>query len=135
MNINLVLGDPSDDGHGHTETFVISTGFTPEGIKEAYQQGVLICGVDLVEDVCCDYQDSRIWCEDLKKLMQHQWCPKIKSFEEDGDDESYYDLTREEFMRLYLFIVKLGAPEFVWTEVPAEQLSSIEIGGYGLWSQ
>lgn len=69
--ITLVLGDPSGDGHGQSESINIASNFNANEITNAYKLGTKKLGFDFCNEVCSEYEDnllnSRRWNK-LKKL-------------------------------------------------------------------
>jgi hypothetical protein len=66
--INIVMGAPSNDGHGRTDFITIETNFSKEAIVKAYTQGTEILGVDFINSVCAEYEDCQIQFSLLEKL-------------------------------------------------------------------
>lgn len=132
--MNLVLGDWSRDGHGQSETFGIETNLTKNEIQESYKKGVEIVDLDLSEKVCRYHEDDSISLENLEKLKKHG----LKFFQENGEeyeleenfDETGFSVSEEDFVIMFMFIVKLGNPLLEWNFCESE---SINIGGYGLF--
>lgn len=120
FDIELVLGDWSDDGHGKTLSTWFKTNLDQEQIEQAYQLGVIKIGVSICDDIAKEYQDSQISEEDAQKFVDAGF--------------TYYplgpNLIQEQFLELYLFTVKTGNPEFRYYE---QKSKSINIGGYGLF--
>jgi hypothetical protein len=120
--VELVLGDWSDDGHGKTATFVITSNLDGSGIEKAYQAGTKILGFDFSETVCEDYGDTSLPISVLEKLVEHGFDKSTLECED--------SLWRDSFRDIYLFIVKLGEPNFEFSFI---LLDSLKIGGYGLF--
>lgn len=121
MIINLVLGDWSHDGHGMTETVTIESNFGISQIQKAYKAGVKLLGVDLVKDVCEQYEESEM-------LAEH-----YEVFKDSGildPDDSWID--SDTFAKLYLWTARMGNPELIYSVLPWDK-ASIQIGGYGLF--
>jgi hypothetical protein len=130
--VNLVVGDWSDDGHGKTETVMIMSNFDQKQIRAAYKKGVKTLGLDVAEHVCEDYEDSILSLKDYKTLSDKGFIfsKEIKKIVEKKNDEIYVDT--DLFVKMYLFVVKLGEPTFEY-EIP-KPLQCVEIGGYGLFT-
>jgi hypothetical protein len=57
-NITVTMGDWSSDGHGKTESVVISTNLTSEEIEAGYKAGTKIIGKSFIDKYCENYEDS-----------------------------------------------------------------------------
>ena len=125
--INLVMGDWSSDGHGKTETVSIKSNLDKEEIKAAYKAGTKILGFDFINEVCADYGcHHRLPQENFETLVKHG----MRRDNWDMYDENTISMWTDSFSEIYLFIVKLGNPEFEYKTVKA---ATIDIGGYGLF--
>lgn len=126
-SIELELG--SSEGHGQTETFVVSSNLSAAAIRKSYKIGAKIIGVNLTATVATDYQDYTIKESDVElyKAAGFSWTHPEKPL-----CDSEFDLTFQRYVELYLFTVSKGQPAFEWKFLsPCE---SINIGGYGLFS-
>lgn len=126
--ISLIVGDWGMDGHGMSESFVYESNLTQKLVSKAYEDGTLIVGFNLTEDVASLYEESNIETEKLNKLKSLGFSEQL-SYESDGKD-GVHPISVEDYVDMWLFIVKLGNPKFVATEVENEK---INIGGYGLF--
>lgn len=130
--IDLVIGDWSGDGHAKTTTVTILSTHSRSALDEAYKLGVKVTGVDLSAEVAHEYEDNVIATEILEKLEAHG-LDKKKVLDDDGfgNDEIGYGLWPDSFADIWLFIAKVGDPDFRYkrTQKPA----GIRIGGYGLY--
>ena len=70
LNINLVIGDWSHDGHGMCETVPAKVNLSIEEIEEAYLKGSEILGFNLIEDFCRNYEDNKVPIDIAKKLIE-----------------------------------------------------------------
>jgi hypothetical protein len=125
--IQLVVGDPSGDGHERTSSLNIVCNLSSIELNKAYKAGTKLVGYDFSVKVACDYEDSSISKQKLEKLFQLGYAPGFE-FEEDG--KGGYSLCTEDFFRIFLFICKLGYPNLKWKKCPRQD--TIFIGGYGL---
>jgi hypothetical protein len=135
MNIiSLVLGDWSHDGHSQSDTVVISSNLDKNEMEKAYKKATKKLGFDFCDTVCADYEDNNLSEENLMILVNHglkiddldlyNYDPKI-----DGDVHIWHDA----FTHIYLFIIKLGNPNFEYKILEDDLNPSIHIGGYGLY--
>lgn len=142
--ITLVLGDWSHDGHGLTDRINISSNLTDKEITKAYKAGKKKLSFDF-DRVAEDYEDSRLtkvrWGEFLKlgfsnPEYEKKWSEPYQPGDtyDPDDEESDLVLDSEGFARLYLFLVKLGNDKFEYEILSDKQNPTIEIGGYGLFS-
>lgn len=126
--INLVLGDWSHDGHGKSETVTIETNLTVKQIANAYKKGSKKIGFDLTEEVASEYEDSSLPIDVVDSLND-------AGFDVEKEVGMYNDeldsLDTDNFVKIYLFIVGVGAPSFKYKIV---HNVDINIGGYGLFS-
>jgi hypothetical protein len=155
--VNLLLGDQSGDGHGKTNIVSIQSNLDAFSVAEAYEKGVEIIGVDLINDVAEGYEDNTLVQSDFDKLVKHGFTfeedSSLEDLDEDDDiedfdDELESDLELEEdddllndeepihlyedtFVRIYLFIAKTGNPDFEYHLTDVNNI--IAIGGYGLF--
>lgn len=131
--INLVMGDTSRDGHEKTESVFILTAASVQEIRDAYEVGVCICGVDVVNKVAEAYEDSTMSEEDIQSLEAHGF-KRDRLF---GYKDLLYQSGGKNFISgtdayacIFLFLVNLGDPniEFLIVDIP-----EIDIGGYGMF--
>jgi hypothetical protein len=125
--INLILGDPSGDGHGKSQTVVINSSLSKHELLAPYQAGTKLVGFDFINEVCKEYEDCRLEREYKTKLLELGFF----DFYEDGLEEDTCYLDQELFVQIFLFICKLGDTLFEYQIV--ESNSYINIGGYGLF--
>lgn len=123
--LNLILGDWSHDGHEKTETITIKTNLSKEQIKSAYIKGSNLIGVDLIDEVAAEYEDSTLSLEYLEKFKKAGFEPN-----EDMFYKGFYELDTEEYTNLYFFVLKKGNENFEYEIIENED---IDIGGYGLF--
>lgn len=138
MIVTLVVGDWSNDGHGQTSTLQIESNFNSRKIEKAYQKGTKLVGVDLDEDVACDYEEpymSRTQLEAFEKagITTKEWAGVESDMLFDDDDVDRITMNKDTYVRLYCLIVKLGDPKFEFSFIPYNQVESVNVGGYGLF--
>lgn len=127
-DIELTVGDYWNDGHGQHRSVIIRSSLFGEEIKEAYLEGCNKVGINLVDDICRSYEDGCISKIDYEKFVAagftHPYGPEYST------DDNYYCLDSEFYTDLYLFMIKLGNPEFEYEKIKTDK---IDIGGYGLF--
>lgn len=129
--VTLVVGDWSHDGHGKTTNVMIKSNLTAKQIDEAYDLGKAVVGIDLYNDICSDYQDIDIPADVYAKYIAAGY-PAEKN-DETGEPYGVNDLdSRDTYVSLYLYTVKLGNVAFEYTEIPTYK-NQVNIGGYGLF--
>ena len=113
-----------------TATVVIETQNTAEEIHEAYLDGTKKLGLDFQENVCAEYEHNQIQPSVLKKLRELGWV-----YHEDPSalTTSTY-MNPELYSDIWLFLVRLGSPTLAITIIPQDQVETINIGGYGLFT-
>lgn len=136
-NITLVVGDPSNDGHGRSESVQILSNLTPEQMWEAYKKATEKIGFDFCEKVARTYEDSYIEQDIFQKLCDAGMnCLGIQKdlerYDED-DEDSKWILDAVSYSQIFLAIVLLGNPEFCG-RIVEDNSKTMRIGGYGLFS-
>lgn len=125
MYIELVVGDPSHDGHGLTRSIIIDSNLSEKDLNRAYILGSNKLSFDLIEDVASNYRDNIISRDFFLKMISLGY---EKLHLDSQNDFDYLD--SDLFFDMFLFIVKLGDPSFVYNIV---EIPNINIGGYGLF--
>lgn len=125
--IHFELGDYSGDGHGFSDSFYKKSNYSVEQITEAYAKAVNIVGVDLVEDVCTDYEDYHVTQEQYDKLLKHGL------IEEEEDVEDFY-IDIDLYLDIFEAMIKLVLKDFWWIDFPesCENLDILNGAGYGI---
>lgn len=132
--ISLVMGDWSGDGHSKTDTVVIKSNLTVPEITKAYKKASKKLGFDLIKEVAADYQDNNLSKDNMQALIKNGFSGELEDDEEeDNGGKGGYFLWTDSFLDIYLFIVKLGDPNFEYAILQGELNPSINIGGYGLY--
>lgn len=125
--IELMTGDWSYDGHGHTSSMSISCNRSRDELRDAYARGAKITGVDLTKEVACNFEDNGLPLKFVERLMAHGFVPAESV---DGNEDEGYTLWTDSFPLVWLFIASVGDPDLRYEEVTD---SRIRIGGYGLF--
>lgn len=138
----LVLGDWSDDGHGKTDIVMLASNLDSEEIAEAYEKASKKLGFNFINDVAADYEDNELPTDYLKKLVEYGLSLKqVFEYEYDieraekaleNEDSEGVPLWPDSYTQIFLFIVKLGNPEFEF-KILEDDTDRIDIGGYGLF--
>ena len=128
--IDLVIGDWSGDGHEKTRQYTIHSNLNKDCLVVAYWKAVEITGINLIKDVCSEYEDHNLPEDIYLKLCGFGVCELFR--EEDGSiDEDTLYMEPEFWVDLYCNFCKAGNPDFLFEFSTAP--SSINIGGYGLF--
>jgi len=134
--IELVIGDWSGDGHEKTRRILLRTNLSSDEIINAYAEGTKVIGVDVMNEVAAEYEDS--W------LREDSWNKFVAAgiaemgWEVEGGPEHHWetgeaglDLDTDSFLDLFLFTVLRGNPSFKYEEI--QPSASLPVGGYGLF--
>lgn len=131
--IELQMGDPSGDGHKQAKSFLISTTFSFNEIRAAYQAGVEKVGLDITS-TCEEYEDNKLSIEQIKLLEKAGLDPYLffdyYYMSENNIPIQFCNISPDEFAEVYLFIATIGNPDFRYEEFNTKV---IDIGGYGLF--
>lgn len=127
--IRLILGDPCGDGHGRSATYVIKSNLTKEEIIKAYDGGVNKIGVDVINNVCSEYEESHVEECVIDKLIKFGYQSNL-----DTNNDGEFYVNKDDFVDMFLFIVKVGNHEFQFN-MEKDDTKTIDIGGYGLFCQ
>ena len=130
MEIKLVVGDWSDDGHGKTEEFVIESNLTVKQVEKAYAKGAKKLGVDLKREVAVDFDTPVISKATLLKFYGQE--KKIPDFYDLSEDSKNLFIDPLAYTELYLLTIKAGEPKFKYKFVD-DRDNVVNIGGYGLF--
>lgn len=128
--INLIVGDWSGDGHGKTDTVTIKCNLTAKQVEAAYDKGARSSGFDPSSYVCVEYEERKIYEEDLEKLRDLGYDVEAHLGITEHDDEVELDV--DAFCEIYMFVAYLGDKSIVW-EFENPLSSNIHVGGYGLF--
>lgn len=133
MLIKLNAGDPSHDGHGLTESFVIESNLSLEHVREAYKVGCGNLGFDFEKTIARNYEDSTVTIEQLAALRKIGWKESEGDDPIDADPVDLQYLQDDDYVTMWLAVVKAGNPTFQYSFV-TDDSAEINIGGYGLYS-
>ena len=112
------------DGHDKHRDWTVSTNFSKPEIEEAYLAAAEKIGFDPTSNFE-DWGANRLPSDQAEKLIANGFVP------EDRDEDGTVYFYPEALLDLFLFMVKLGNPEFKYEVV--ENGNVIHIGGYGLF--
>lgn len=138
---NIPIGDWSDDGHGKCDWFTIKSNFTVEQAREAYFKSVEESGLDICEEVACEYEDNSVSEKFLNAFPEFLEKGLVK-YESEYYNEYYIEDLSDLVEIVCLFIQKYN-PEFKYEIVDIPMLpfygcdeKGRHIGhiGYGLFS-
>lgn len=135
-NITLLLGDPSEDGHGKTCEFNYEFNKSKEAIFAAYKEGVKKIGFDFINEVAIEYDDTSLGEDYFRKLKEAGFdCSYFYNNghmdnHDEGDTEYVNYLNEEDYVSIFLFFVKVGDPSITYTDL---NCAVMDIGGYGLF--
>ena len=128
-NINLIIGDWSDDGHCQTEQVTIKSNFNKVWINRAYKNGCEKLGFDWCQKAATTFEDPYI-NEECVSILREVF--EDNTLLEDGYNNEEYLLTPDSYLDIYLRIVKFGDSSFKY-EIVSDTNEQINIGGYGLF--
>ncbi len=136
--ISLVIGDWSGDGHDKRETINIKSSLDKKAMEKAYKKGAKKLGFDFCKDVCAEYEDNKIPSEKLDALVKLGLETKGMGLEYDlkrmkKDKDVGIGLWHDDFVEIYLFLIKLGNEEFTFEYLDVDTNPTINIGGYGMF--
>lgn len=128
FTIELVVGDPSSDGHGKVERILVRTNRSADQIRDAFKRGVEIIGVNL-KNLFNEFEESYLPEDAWQKFVaagiaDFGWGP-------DGDEDGFR-LEPDSYADLFLFTITKGDSSFQYEYVMPDAL--LKIGGYGLFT-
>jgi len=129
-SISLVMGDYGGDGHAETRETIICSNLTPTKFQAAYQQASKQLGFDFINEVATEYEDSSMFVSRVKKLREAG--AEIVIEDEEYVSGGKVSLSQDEYLAIYLAIIKIGNAKFQYQKIEAK--TQIDIGGYGLFS-
>lgn len=132
-NYTVTLGDWSDDGHGKTNDFVISSDSTYEEITEAYKRGEKELGIKFVKNYCSDYEDNTIDVDLVNALKANGINITLDKYElEELEENGTCGIWHDTYFFIWLELVRLGKPPHPITDI-STKTQNFKIGGYGLF--
>lgn len=137
--IKIVVGDWSQDGHNNTEDFYIKTNVAVDVLQDIFTENSKKLEFNL-RSYCTDYEDNEIPTEDLMSVL-NKLSVNIEELELDDfydddeeDEEEKYYFNPESWFKLFCHICKYEQPTLIIEHVSVLYANTIEIGGYGLFS-
>lgn len=117
----LTVGDWSSDGHGMTDEVMILTNKTADQLEYVHKYFF----ISELMKACSDYEATKL-------------SPELAQAMIDSGVVTEVDLTQnlmvEDYVTLFLDIVKYYLPSFSYLLIEVPYGNSINIGGYGLYS-
>lgn len=152
----MVMGDPSNDGHGRTETIRIDHNLVSNGtLANAFRAGEKILGIKYESKVAADYEENWIPEDELEVLIEHKilerrttdlkgnpmgaphWALVNQKAPIKADWAYEYDghvhINEELYAAIWLEIARLGEPTLEYTVPKRAYDDKLDIGGYGLF--
>lgn len=141
--INLTVGDWSDDGHGKSDTFTIKCNLNEEEIMKIMKQQNKKYKFNFVEDFFRNYEERTLsnkkwsrfkpFAESIYKkgFLSEDWIinEPLETYEDmfgdDGMDAGMY-------AEIFCYFIKDGHDDFQF-EFIEDTSAEIRIGGYGLY--
>ena len=129
-NICFELGDESNDGHGHSEKFHMSSNYSAKEITDFLNEFEKKTGINICKE-CEDYEENRLSKEATEKLLElriiNQEC-----IEKDG---RYYVDGTDDFVDIIENCLKYVVKDFEWhyRNLKEDVLYKLNGVGYGLF--
>ena len=132
MLIELIMGDPSHDGHGMTKSVVVNVENTDsvQDVKQAFEIGAVKIGFNITKS-CCEYEDNEVSVANLRKLNGFD-LSNVDGYDESLQDDESIGLYWEDYADIWIFTARIGNPSLVIRKI--KPLSRIDIDGYGLFN-
>ena len=129
-NVCFELGDESDDGHGHSEKFHMTSNYSAKEITDFLNEFENKTGIDICKE-CEDYEDNTFSKETTKKLLELG----IIDSEYVEDDDCYYVDGTDDFINIIENCLKYVVKDFEWhyRNLKEEKLYKLDGVGYGLF--
>jgi hypothetical protein len=129
--IKIMIGDWNGDGHNIYETYLIRSNFNKIWMSRAYEAASDELGFCFINEVATEYQNPYAPGYVVAKLREVLEDDNILM--DDNMIDTDYRIYSEQYLDIYLRILKFGDPDFRYEFV--EHDDQIDIGGYGLFSQ
>ena len=133
----FTIGDWSDDGHEKKQTFILSSNTSMDDLVEIH--GRIAKEFDIhLEDWCSDYDDYLLTEEQWKQLESLGFPFDVDLFDDDGNGVEYIlQWMPDEFLRIWIFLMKKVCPDLVIEIVEYPELSRLlpYSFGYGLFGE
>ena len=129
-NICFELGDESNDGHGHSEKFHMSSNYSAKEITDFLNEFEKKTGINICKE-CEDYEENRLSKEATEKLLELGIIDQ-EYIEKDG---RYYVDDTEDFVDIIENCLKYVVKDFDWhyRNLKEEPLYKLNGAGYGLF--
>jgi hypothetical protein len=140
---NIVVGDWSHDGHGHTRTHLVNTALTYQDVEQAW---------DAVNDkldekygfsfheVCQDYENNLLTKDQSDAFIDMginlaDICDSADDYLYDDDDsDAEFALDSDSFVKLVITLLNQHNPQLMLHRTTNSNRKELHIGGYGLFS-
>lgn len=142
----IQLGDPSRDGHGYSEDFLIECNLPIDDVRRAFFKAEEETKI-IWQNICEEYEDYTIRknvihkfkeCGLYRVIEEYKYVDSIVIDEDESVDiKGCFDL----YCQLLLEFIKIGNPGFVY-KIVSDDCQTLEgdtdgkmlsYGGYGLW--
>ena len=126
--VALVLGDPSNDGHGISKNIILCTSYTAEEIWKFVKDAEKQLGVDM-DYIASEYEQPHILKDTYATLVAGGVIPGNTM--EENDEDTYF-IYVSDFVEIFLGLAKLGNNGKSIGEIV--KVDELDIGGYGLFA-
>lgn len=129
-NICFELGDESNDGHGHSEKFHMSSNYSAKEITDFLNEFEKKTGINICKE-CEDYEENRLSKEATEKLLELGIIDQ-EYIEKDG---RYYVEGTDDFVDIIENCLKYVVKDFEWhyRNLKEDVLYKLNGVGYGLF--
>lgn len=129
-NICFELGDESNDGHGHSEKFHMSSNYSAKEITDFLNEFEKKTGINICKE-CEDYEENRLSKEATEKLLELGIIDQ-EYIEKDG---RYYVDGTDDFVDIIENCLKYVVKDFEWhyRNLKEDVLYKLNGAGYGLF--
>jgi hypothetical protein len=136
---NIIVGDWSDDGHGKTDTQLVTTVTTFSDVQNAWtavNKNLKNTYGFTLEDVCQDYEDNLLTKQQSDAFIAMGI--NLSEFAEDAEDyvedgESEFALDSDSFVELVIRLINQHNPLLGLSKAPYSHRKDLRVGGYGLF--
>ena len=129
--IAVEVGDWSRDGHNQSEIIYYICTADEHTLEMLYAEGTKILGVDLVEDICANYEECYIRDENILAVFLEHGIIDADWIEDDEMWVEGPDNWAEMYMRICNLGNVLGMEKFAYAL--SVEPRTLKIGGYGLF--
>lgn len=124
MIIDIYVGDPSNDGHGQSDRFVLDVPnySHADDLEADFERGLEILGVESISQYARNYEQNEFPVELLERLglTEGEALDDYEYWIEEGFTE--VAISPEEYLLLWTTIVKLANPNFRYTEITGKNV-------------